>query len=90
MQLILRRIIMKKPWTIVFAILAVLFLALAIYYWVTPAGSLPHFLPGYEHGSTHVHLKHGLAALILAIGSAIVAWFMGGKKTTSGSNTDKI
>jgi hypothetical protein len=72
---------MKKPLVTLFAILGVLFVGLAIYYWVTPAGSLPHSLPGYQVGSTHAHLKHGLAALILGAGCGIAAWFSLGKKT---------
>ena len=62
---------MRKLLTSLFVILAVLFLATAVYYWVTKAGSLPHFFPGYQAGSIHKHLKHGLAALIVAIGFAI-------------------
>ncbi|HUD05790.1 MAG TPA: hypothetical protein VMR18_02660 [Candidatus Saccharimonadales bacterium] len=69
-------------------ILGLIFLALAIYYWVTPAGSLPHFMPGYQAGSKHVHLKHGLAALVLAIGCGILAWFQSGKKKPT-SASDK-
>jgi hypothetical protein len=72
---------MKRTLMIVFALLALIFLAGAIYYWVTPAGSLPHNLPGYIAGSKKVHLKHGLASLILAIGFGILAWFSS-KKTT--------
>jgi hypothetical protein len=63
-----------------FVILALAFFALAIYYWVTPAGSLPHYMPGYQTGSSQVHLKHGLVALILGIGSVILAWFSLGAK----------
>jgi len=73
---------MKKPLSALFAVVAVIFVAVAIYYWVTPAGSLPHFVPGYEAHSNHKHMKHGLAALILAVGSAILAWFALGKKDT--------
>lgn len=72
---------MKKIFMILFVVLAVLFLAAAIYYWVTPAGSLPHHFPGYLAGSTKVHLKHGLAAFILAVAFGILAWFSS-KKTT--------
>ncbi len=82
---------MKKTWSILFIILGIILIALAIYYWVTPAGSLPHFFPGYTAGSKHTHLKHGLAALILGVGSLIVAWFMSGgsKKATLPEGTEK-
>jgi hypothetical protein len=72
---------MKKILMILFAILAVVFLAVAIYYFVTPAGSLPHHVPGYIAGSKKIHTKHGLASLVLAIGFGILAWFLS-KKTT--------
>lgn len=80
---------MRKVLLILFVVLAIGFLGLAIYYWVTPAGSLPHNFPGYEAGSTHVHLKHGLASLILAIGSGIVAWFSSKGSSISKENTKK-
>ncbi len=72
---------MKKLLMILFVVAAVIFLGVAIYYFITPAGSLPHMVPGYIAGSSKVHTKHGLAALILAIGFAILAWFSS-KKTT--------
>ena len=66
---------------VLFVVLAVVFLGIAVYYWVTPAGKLPHFFPGYINGATKTHLKHGLAALIIAIGFGLLAWFSS-KKTT--------
>jgi uncharacterized membrane protein YdjX (TVP38/TMEM64 family) len=74
---------MKKPLVIVFVILGLVFLGLAVYYWVTPAGSLPHSFPGYQAGSVHKHLKHGAAALLLGLGCGVIAWFAMGKKPTS-------
>jgi hypothetical protein len=53
----------------------VLFAALAGMYWTSQAGELPSFIPGYEAGSVVVHFKHGLAALILSLGSFLIAWF---------------
>jgi hypothetical protein len=74
---------MKKPAVMALILLGAIFLALAIYYWLTPAGSLPHFFPGHQAGSSHKHLKHGFAALILAVGCGLIAWFSTGKKSTS-------
>jgi len=51
------------------------FLAIAIVYWVDPAKSLPSFFPGHEAGSTHHHIKHGIAAFVLALGCFVFAWF---------------
>lgn len=74
---------MRKTLTGLFVLAALVLLAVSIYYFVTKAGSLPHWAPGYIAGSTHVHTKHGLAALILAVGFGILAWFASGKKTTT-------
>jgi len=56
----------------------VLFMALAVLYWVDSAGSLPAFIPGHESGSGHHHVKHGIAALIVALGCFVFAWFQSG------------
>lgn len=61
-------------------ILGTLFIILAIYYWITPAGSLPSFIPGFKLGDTAVHFKHGLASLLLGLALFVFAWFKGGKK----------
>lgn len=75
---------MKKINVIVSVVLGVLFVIIAVVYWTTPAGNLPSFMPGFQAGSTVAHFKHGLAAIILAAGSFIYAWFASGtpvKKT---------
>jgi hypothetical protein len=66
---------MTKPLPLLAGVLGVVFVALATFYWLTPAGSLPTFFPGYDAGSAHVHFKHGLASLILALGLFAFAWF---------------
>jgi len=75
----------KRPKLIVPAVLAgLLFLAIAIVYFVEPASSLPSFFLGHEAGSSHHHTKHGIAALILALGCFVFAWFQSSPtKTTS-------
>jgi hypothetical protein len=47
-----------------------------------PAGSLPTYAPGFEPGSTHIHFKHGLGTLILALALFALAWFKSGPKKT--------
>ena len=71
---------MKKLQIIVGALLGVICLGLAVIYWTTPAGLLPSWLPGFAVGSSVVHIKHGIAALIVAIAAFIFAWFSMGKK----------
>lgn len=73
--------IMKNKTTVIASIvLGILFLALAFYYWMTPADLLPHFMPGYDAALSTVHFKHGLGAFILAIAAFILAWFKSGAK----------
>ena len=66
--------------TIVLVVLGVAFIAVAVYYWVTPAGSLPSFVPGHIAGSAHIHVKHGVAALIAGILCVMGAWMLSGRK----------
>ena len=61
-------------------ILGIVFLALAVLYFAEPAKSLPSFIPGHQSGSSHHHVKHGIAALVLSAGCFIFAWFQTGTK----------
>ena len=58
-------------------LLALAFAVVAIVYFFVPAGSLPSFFPGFELGSTRLHVKHGVAALAVAIVLLGIAWFVG-------------
>ncbi len=62
-------------------IIGLLLVALACFYWATPAGLLPSALPGYEAGSSAIHFKHGLGAAILAVALFVFAWFRTGPRT---------
>ena len=64
-------------------IAGIILLALAGLYWVDSAGALPSFIPGHEAGSSHHHIKHGIAAFVLGIGCFIFAWFQTGPSTQS-------
>ena len=61
-------------------LLGVLLLVVAVLYWVDTANSLPSFFPGHQAGSTHHHVKHGVAALVVALGCFVFAWFQTGPK----------
>ena len=62
---------------IVAVILGLAFAAVAIVYWTMPAGSLPGFLPGFEAGSSLVHVKHGIAAAVVAVLCFAFGWYTG-------------
>jgi len=57
------------------AILGVLLIVAAVVYWIEPAHSLPSFFPGHESGSSHHHVKHGIAALVVGLALLAAAWF---------------
>jgi len=59
-------------------LLGIVFLIIAVVYWIEPAGSLPSFFPGHEAGSPHHHAKHGIAAFVVALACFIFAWFQSG------------
>jgi hypothetical protein len=58
-------------------ILGLAFAVVAFVYWTMPAGSLPSFVPGFEAGSTLVHVKHGVAAAAAAVLCFAVGWYAG-------------
>src|SRR5215831_8851123 len=58
-------------------VLGLAFAVIAIVYWLVPAGSLPSVFPGFEAGSTRLHVKHGLAAAVVAVVLFAIAWYAG-------------
>lgn len=58
-------------------LLAIVCVIAAVTYFVTPAGSLPTFMPGYIEGSSIIHTKHGIAAVIVAVVLLGVGRFLG-------------
>jgi hypothetical protein len=69
----------KRRQLIVPAVIAgILLLAVAVLYFVDSADALPSFMPGHEVGSAHHHVKHGIAAAVLALGAFVFAWFQTG------------
>jgi protein-S-isoprenylcysteine O-methyltransferase Ste14 len=61
-------------------VLAVLLMVVAIVYFAEPAKSLPSFFPGHSAGSTHHHVKHGVAALVVGLALLAFAWFQTGPR----------
>ena len=69
----------KARWTTFgIALAGAVLIAIAIVYFAEPARSLPGFFPGHEDGSSHHHVKHGIAALLLGVGAFVLAWFQSG------------
>jgi amino acid permease len=59
-------------------VIGVLLLVVAAIYLVDSADALPSFFPGHQAGSSHHHVKHGIAALVLGLGCFVLAWFQTG------------
>jgi hypothetical protein len=76
----------QNRWTVVAAgIAGVILIVIALVYFAEPAKSLPGFFPGHQAGSTHHHVKHGIAALMLGLGAFVLAWFQTGPRTRTGA-----
>jgi hypothetical protein len=58
-------------------LLAIICIIAAVMYFVMQAGQLPTFMPGYEAGSTHIHHRHAIIALIAAVVLFVIGWFIG-------------
>ena len=74
---------MNKALMLIAVILGILFVVAAIVYFITPASSLPGFLPGYQAGLGTHHYKHGIGSLLLGVACFVFAWFQSGKKEKS-------
>jgi UDP-N-acetylmuramyl pentapeptide phosphotransferase/UDP-N-acetylglucosamine-1-phosphate transferase len=71
----------NRRWLVWLAVvLGVVLIIIAVIYWVEPAGSLPSFFPGHEAGSSHHHVKHGIAAFFVGLACLAFAWFNSGPK----------
>jgi amino acid permease len=60
-----------------FAVAAVC-VVVAIAYFAQTASHLPSFLPGHQAGSTRHHIKHGIAAVAVAVVAVLGAWMLTG------------
>jgi len=58
-------------------LLAIICIVVAVIYFVMPAGQLPAFMPGYEAGSAHIHMKHAVIAAAAAVVLFLIGWFIG-------------
>jgi flagellar basal body-associated protein FliL len=63
-------------------VLGVVLLVVAVVYFADTASALPSFFPGHQAGSSHHHTKHGIAALVVALGCFVFAWFQSGPKSS--------
>ena len=74
-----------RKWLVPLAVVVgIVLIVIGIVYFVEPASSLPSFFPGHAAGSTHHHVKHGIAAILVGLACFAFAWFnTGPKKSTA-------
>ena len=76
-----------RKWLVPLAvILGVALIAVGGFYFVESAQSLPSFFPGHEADSTHHHVKHGIAAILVGLACFAFAWFNSGPKKSAPTN----
>ena len=68
----------KQIGAVIAAVLGVVFLIVAVLYFIDPASALPAFLPGYKAGDMTHHTKHGVLAIALAVVCFVAARFING------------
>jgi hypothetical protein len=61
-------------------VLGIALIVIAAVYWAEPAKSLPSFFPGHQAGSSHHHVKHGIASFLVGLACLVFAWFRTGPK----------
>ena len=66
--------------TALLVVAGVVLLVIAIVYFTEPAKSLPSFFPGHATAVTRHHMKHGIAALLVAVAAFAVAWISTGTR----------
>jgi hypothetical protein len=71
-------------------LLGIVFVVIAVVYFVSTAHGLPSFFPGHVGASSseahHHHTKHGIAALVVAVACFVFAWFQTGPARTAASS----
>jgi amino acid permease len=68
-------------WLLVLA--AVVLVVIGIVYFVEPAKSLPSFFPGHDAAVTRHHVKHGIAAVVVAGICLAIAWISSGTRRST-------
>jgi uncharacterized membrane protein HdeD (DUF308 family) len=72
----------RRLLAVIALVLGIVLIVIGIVYLAEPAKSLPSFFPGQQAGSSHHHVKHGIAAFLLGIACLVFAWFNTGQKKT--------
>jgi amino acid permease len=61
-------------------LIGLILIVVAVVYFVEPADKLPAFFPGHSAHEARKHVKHAIAALVVALIAFAGAWFGTGRK----------
>jgi protein-S-isoprenylcysteine O-methyltransferase Ste14 len=70
----------SKPLIAATVVAGVALLVVAGIYFADSAGALPSFFPGHQAGSSAHHVKHGIAAVVVALALFAFAWLSTGPR----------
>jgi hypothetical protein len=63
------------------ALIGLLLIVVGIVYLALSEHDIPSFFPGHSsHASSHHHVKHGIAAILLGLACLAFAWFRTGPR----------
>jgi hypothetical protein len=69
------------------ALIGLALLVIGVIYMALNEHSLPSFFPGHvSHPSSHHHVKHGIAAILLGLACLAFAWFRTGPRERGGAS----
>lgn len=71
----------RNPLVPVAILIGLVLIVVGVIYFVDSASALPSFFPGHKAGSSHHHVKHGIAALVVGAACLLFAWFQTGPTT---------
>jgi uncharacterized membrane protein HdeD (DUF308 family) len=63
------------------ALIGIALIAVGVIYIAQNEHDIPSFFPGHvSHASSHHHVKHGIAAILLGLACLAFAWFRSGPR----------
>jgi uncharacterized membrane protein HdeD (DUF308 family) len=68
----------RNPLVPVAIVVGLILIVVGVIYFIDSASALPSFFPGHAAGSSHHHIKHGIAALVVGVACLLFAWFQTG------------
>ena len=77
----------RRALALLAAAVGIALIVVGIVYFAEPASGLPSFFPGHEAGSSHHHVKHGVAAVVVGLAALAFAWFVSAPPKRSASSS---